>query len=116
MDGPDLESPHKGKTGLRRIWNALFYSCDGLSAALFGKVEVMEGEVTQTNFHQYPLARMRDMPSVEVAIVASPRPPSGVGEAALPGVAPALANAAFALTGQRVRRLPFADHDWSLPD
>lgn len=90
--------------------------CDGLSAALFGKVEVMEGEVTQTNFHQYPLARMCDMPSVEVAIVASSRPPSGVGEAALPGVAPALANAAFALTGQRVRRLPFADHDWSLPD
>jgi isoquinoline 1-oxidoreductase beta subunit len=62
--------------------------------------------VQQTNFPQYPLAQMADTPVVETHIVRSLRPPSGVGEPGVPPLAPALANAWFALTGERKRELP----------
>jgi isoquinoline 1-oxidoreductase subunit beta len=77
-----------------------------LSAALHGRIDIVDGVVQQTNFPQYPLAQMADTPVVETHIVRSLRPPSGVGEPGVPPLAPALANAWFALTGERKRALP----------
>jgi CO/xanthine dehydrogenase Mo-binding subunit len=79
---------------------------DGLSAALYGAVTVERGRVKQSNFHDYRLLRMREAPVVEVHFVRSTESPSGLGEIALPPVAPAVANALFALTGKRVRKMP----------
>ncbi len=78
----------------------------GLSAALYGKITVQDGKVEQSNFHDYPVLRMSDMPEVEVHLVASTEPPGGVGEPGTPPIAPAVANALFALTGKRNRSLP----------
>jgi len=80
----------------------------GLAAALRGAITLTEGRVDQSNFHDYQPLRMADMPRVEVHIVPSTRPPSGVGEAGVPAIAPAVANALYAATGQPVRSLPFA--------
>jgi isoquinoline 1-oxidoreductase subunit beta len=80
----------------------------GLSAALLGKITLTDGRVDQTNFHQYQVLRINDMPrSVEVYIVPSTNPPSGVGEPGTPPIAPAVANAVRAATGIRLRALPF---------
>ena len=79
----------------------------GLSAALYGAITLTEGRVDQSNFHNYKPLRMSDMPKVEVHIASSTRPPTGIGEAGVPPIAPAVANAIFAATGRRVRALPF---------
>lgn len=79
---------------------------DGLGAALHGEITVEKGRVRQHNFHEYRLLRMDEAPVVEVYFVPSGEPPSGLGEPPLPPVAPAVANAIFALTGQRIRGLP----------
>ena len=60
----------------------------------------------QSNFHDYPLLRLSEMPKVEVHIVESSEKPGGVGEVGVPPIAPAVANAVFAATGKRLRRLP----------
>ena len=78
----------------------------GLSAALHGEVTLDQGAVQQTNFHQYLVLRMPEMPVVEVHIVPSAEAPTGVGEPGVPPIAPAVANALFALTGRPVRKLP----------
>jgi isoquinoline 1-oxidoreductase beta subunit len=78
----------------------------GLSAALYGELTLEKGRVQQSNFHDYPVLRMDRMPAIEVHLVKSEAPPTGVGEPGVPPVAPAVANALFALTGKRVRRLP----------
>jgi isoquinoline 1-oxidoreductase subunit beta len=78
----------------------------GLTAALYGELALKAGRVQQSNFHDYPLLRLRDMPRVEVHIVASQAKSGGVGEVAVPPIAPAVANAVFAATGKRLRRLP----------
>ena len=78
----------------------------GLSAALAGRIDIVGGEVQQKNFPDYPLVGMRDAPAVETHWINSTRAPTGMGEPALPPVAPALANALFVLTGQRLRSLP----------
>lgn len=78
-----------------------------LSAALGGEITLVKGAVQQGNFDGYPVLRMSQMPQVEVHIVASNEKPSGVGEPGVPPLAPALANALFAATGKRWRRLPF---------
>jgi len=78
----------------------------GLAAALHGEITIEKGRVAQSNFHDYPLLRMREAPHIDVHIVQSEDAPGGVGEPALPPVAPAVANALFALTGTRVRTLP----------
>ena len=78
----------------------------GLSAALYGEITLRNGAVQQSGFEDYPILRMRDTPTIEVHIVASRAPPGGVGEPGLPPVAPAVANAVFAATGTRIRRLP----------
>lgn len=79
----------------------------GLSAALAGAITFRDGKVEQSNFHDYAPLRIGDTPQMEVHIVASSAPPSGVGEPGTPPVAPAVANALFALTGKRLRSLPF---------
>ena len=80
----------------------------GLSAALLGKITLTDGHVDQSNFHQYQVLRINDMPrQVEVHIVPSSNPPSGVGEPGTPPIAPAVANAVRAATGIRLRTLPF---------
>ncbi|HRZ10235.1 MAG TPA: molybdopterin-dependent oxidoreductase, partial [Gemmatimonadales bacterium] len=78
----------------------------GLTAALHGEITLAEGRVQQSNFFDYEMMRMPEAPVVEVHIVPSAEPPGGVGEAGVPPIAPAVANAVFALTGERVRRLP----------
>ncbi len=79
----------------------------GLSAALSGAITLTGGTVDQSNFHDYPVLRMQDMPKVEVHIVPSTENPSGVGEPGTPVIAPAVGNALFAATGKRLRVLPF---------
>jgi len=78
----------------------------GLSAALHGQVDVRNGQVQPGNFHEQPVLRLPDMPVVEVLVIPSHHAPEGVGEPGLPPLAPAVANALFALTGQRLRSLP----------
>ena len=78
----------------------------GLSAALYGEITLREGQVEQSNFTDYPVLRINEMPHIEVHIVPSAEPPTGVGEPGTPLVAPAVANALFAATGQRLRQLP----------
>jgi isoquinoline 1-oxidoreductase subunit beta len=86
---------------------------DGLSAAWFQEITVEDGAVKQTNFHDYPLLTMKDAPQVEMHVVKSDFPPTGLGEPALPPTAPAICNAIFAATGKRVRNLPLAKQDLS---
>jgi len=78
----------------------------GLSAALAGAITFADGQPQQTNFGDYPVLRMAQAPAVETIIVPSVEPPEGMGEPAVPPVAPAVANAVFKLTGQRLRSLP----------
>ncbi|HSP14641.1 MAG TPA: xanthine dehydrogenase family protein molybdopterin-binding subunit [Thermoanaerobaculia bacterium] len=79
----------------------------GLTAALHGEITTAGGAVQQSNFHDYPLLRIGEMPVVEVHIVPSTAAPTGTGEPGLPPAAPAIANAIFAATGKRLRKLPF---------
>jgi isoquinoline 1-oxidoreductase subunit beta len=78
----------------------------GLTAALYGKIDIQEGVVQQGNFPSYPMLSMSQAPQVETWLVASQRSPGGVGEPGVPPLAPAVANALFALTGVRQRALP----------
>ncbi len=79
----------------------------GMSAALYGQVTLKDGVVEQSNFHDYQVLRIADMPKVEVHVMSSTAAPSGVGEPGTPPIAPAISNALFALTGKRLRELPF---------
>ncbi|MDE2344372.1 MAG: xanthine dehydrogenase family protein molybdopterin-binding subunit [Betaproteobacteria bacterium] len=87
--------------------------CYGLTAALFGQVSFEGGRPQQSNFNDYPLARLADMPAVEVHLVPSNEPPGGVGEPGTPPIAPAVCNALFALTGRRVYRLPLSEQQFT---
>ncbi len=78
----------------------------GLSAALYGEIRMRDGRVVQRNFHDYPMLRMQEMPLIDVEIMRSEEAPEGAGEPGTPPVAPAVANAIFKLTGQRLRSLP----------
>lgn len=78
----------------------------GLTAAFYGEILIEDGRVVQGNFDDYGLLRMSEMPDVEVHIVPSREAPGGVGEPAVPPIAPAVTNAVFALTGTRLRSLP----------
>ena len=79
----------------------------GLGAALHGRITFKDGRVQESNYHDYPVLRMSEMPVVEVHIVPSTEKSGGVGEPGTPPIAPAVANAVFALNGQRLRDLPF---------
>jgi isoquinoline 1-oxidoreductase subunit beta len=78
----------------------------GLTAALKGEITVANGQIQQHNFHDYPLLRMDEMPTIEVYFVPSTESPNGLGELGVPAIAPAVANAIFAATSRRIRRLP----------
>lgn len=79
---------------------------DGLSAALYGKIDIEQGQVVQANFDTYRRLRISATPEIEVHLVGGEGRPGGVGEPGVPGVAPALTNAIFAATGKRIRTLP----------
>ena len=81
---------------------------DGLSTAMNLEITVKDGRIEQTNFPNYPVMRMAQAPDVEVHILNTGFRPSGAGEMGIPTAAPALTNAIFAATGQRIRRLPIA--------
>ena len=78
----------------------------GLGAALHSAITFEEGRVRESNFHDYRVLRLNEMPKIEVHIVPSTEKMGGVGEVGVPPIAPAVANAVFALTGQRLRELP----------
>jgi isoquinoline 1-oxidoreductase beta subunit len=80
----------------------------GLSAAMYGEITVANGAIEQSNFNDYPPIRIREMPPIEMIVLNSSEAPGGVGEESVSPVAPALANAIFAATGQRIRTLPFS--------
>jgi isoquinoline 1-oxidoreductase beta subunit len=77
-----------------------------LTAALYGQITLDKGRVVQSNFHDYRMLRINEMPVVEVNILESGEAPGGLGEPGVPSVAPAVCNAIFAVTGKRIRRLP----------
>ena len=83
----------------------------GLTAALKAQATIRNGRVQQTNFHDYPILRMDEMPVVEVHIVPSDQNPSGIGEMGVPPIVPAVANAVFAATGKRIRHIPIKSED-----
>jgi isoquinoline 1-oxidoreductase beta subunit len=78
-----------------------------LSACLYGEITYRNGRVEQKNFPDYEMLRLRDTPAIETHIVPNEGPPMGVGEPAVPPLAPAVGNALFTLTGKRLRDLPF---------
>jgi isoquinoline 1-oxidoreductase beta subunit len=83
----------------------------GLTAALYGNIQIQDGAVVQSNFNDYQMVRMKDAPEIEVHIVESDNLPGGAGEPGTPGIGPALANAIFAATGTRIRQLPISQYD-----
>jgi len=80
----------------------------GLSAALTEELTVKGGAIKESNFHQYRVLRMGDMPEIHTKLIATDNPPTGMGEVGVPAVAPAIANAVFKLTGKRLRQLPMS--------
>ncbi len=83
----------------------------GLTAALYGEITFENGKVKQSNFNDYRMLRMNEMPVIEVCIVPSTEKMGGAGEPGLPPIAPALANAIFAATGKPIHRLPLHTED-----
>ena len=79
----------------------------GLSAALFGEITLKNGVVEQSNFNDYPVVRMNESPVIDVHMIASTEKPGGIGEPLTALISPSVANAVFAATGQRLRKLPF---------
>lgn len=86
----------------------------GLGAVAMGNIDYEAGRIKQSNFHDYTPLRINQMPVVEVHIMPSDQPPTGVGEQATAPIAPAVANALFAASGQRVRSFPLAKHGLTL--
>ena len=78
----------------------------GVTAALYGAITVKDGRVEQSNFDTYQILRMNEAPAVEVHIVQSSELPGGIGECGTSAIVPAVANAIFAATGKRLRKLP----------
>ena len=78
----------------------------GISAALHGEITLKNGRVEQSNFDNYQVVRIDEAPTIEVHIVRNNEPPGGMGEPGTSAIMPAVANAIFAATGKRLRRLP----------
>ena len=87
----------------QQIESSIIY---GLSAVLFGEITFKDGRVQQSNFHDYPVVRMNESPTIDMHIVASDEKPGGIGEPATALIGPAVANAVYAATGKRLRKLP----------
>ena len=79
-----------------------------LSAAFYEQISLKDGAVTNSNFHDYRVARLSESPEVFVSIIENDDAPGGVGKPGVPPIAPALCNAIYAATGKRIRRLPVA--------
>jgi isoquinoline 1-oxidoreductase subunit beta len=86
----------------------------GLSACMLGEITIKDGAVEQTNFHEYPVLRLSQTPPMAIELVESNAPPGGAGEETVPAVAPAIANALFAATGERIRTMPFRRAGYAL--
>jgi isoquinoline 1-oxidoreductase beta subunit len=82
-----------------------------LTAAIHGEITINAGRVVQSNFDDYPMLRLAQMPKIETLIMPSSDGWGGVGEPPVAAVAPALCNAIFAATGKRIRSLPLRNHD-----
>jgi isoquinoline 1-oxidoreductase beta subunit len=80
----------------------------GMQAALYGNITLKDGRVQQTNFHQFQMPRMPETPKIEMHIVKSTEKPGGIGEPGMALFSPTLANALYALTGKRLRKMPFS--------
>ena len=80
---------------------------------MYGEINIEEGRVRQGNFHDYPMLRMNTSPIIETHIINSMERWGGAGEPGTPGVAPALTNAIFAATGNRIRELPVSKFDFN---
>jgi isoquinoline 1-oxidoreductase beta subunit len=85
----------------------------GLTAALHGEITLENGRVQQSNFHDYPLLTLKDAPPVEISLIISGATMGGIGEVGVAPIAPAVTNAIFAATGQRIRKLPISRHEFS---
>ncbi len=87
---------------------------DGLSTMMTQKITMEAGRIQQSNFHDYEVLRIAQAPPVDIHFIQSDYAPTGLGEPALPPVAPAVGNAIFAATGERVRKMPFAESGYRL--
>jgi isoquinoline 1-oxidoreductase subunit beta len=87
----------------------------GATAALYGEITLKNGRVEQTNFDTYQMLRINDAPAIEVYIVKSTEPPGGMGETGTSAIVPAIANAIFAATGKRLRKMPVDAHTLKQP-
>src|SRR5690606_31154187 len=88
---------------------------DGLSQVFNAKITFENGVIQQRNFHQYPLLRMSQTPELEVVFLEDPNtPPTGAGEPGMPPIVPAITNAIFAATGERIRKLPLSELGYTL--
>lgn len=82
----------------------------GMSIAMYNKISTKNGAVEQSNFHDYPMVRIKDTPNIVVEILENEHEPTGVGEPGVPPIAAAITNAIFNATGKRIRKLPLSDH------
>ena len=87
---------------------------DGLSTMMGQKITMENGRIQQDNFHNYEVLRLPDAPNVDTHFIHSDYPPTGLGEPALPPLAPAVGNAIFAATGHRVRKMPLTDEGYTI--
>lgn len=82
----------------------------GMSIAMYGKITAKDGAIEQNNFFDYQMARMKDVPNMQIEIIDNDEKPTGVGEPGVPPIAPAICNAIYAASGKRIRTLPLMDH------
>ncbi|MGA1120973.1 MAG: molybdopterin cofactor-binding domain-containing protein, partial [bacterium] len=83
----------------------------GLNAVLLGEINVQKGQIVESNYDDYKMVRLKDTPPIDVHLVASSAKQGRIGEIGTPVIGPAIANAVFAATGKRVRRLPIRKED-----
>ena len=82
----------------------------GMSLAFYGKITAKDGAIKQSNYDNYKMIRMHEIPKVHVEIIESSEKPTGVGEPGVPVIAPAIVNAIFKVTGKRYHNLPLSDY------